>query len=439
MNNNAQSNARYKIKTPCRDQMEMQFNCLDTLLPTDHKARDVWEFVNSMDCSPCFALLKTFVGSDGRPATSPQVLLALWIYSIMDGNISARKLERLCVEHNAYKWIAGGVPINRTMLTEFRTLNPLLFEDLLTNTLAIMLKVGLIKDTDFSQDGTRIKANAGFKSYRRKKTLEQIKKELKKYISDLSLKSENDYDNFKQIRKKKIAQERLNRVEEALKILEKEKKIKTENGNRNREPPSDDDLNEIRASKTDPTARKMKMGDGGFRLAYNVQLATGMHSRVIFGVDVVTTLDAGTAPKMMAKVHSRLRKLGMPLPKNWIGDSAYSGKRDVEAVAEIFPNCQYYAPPKTKTGIDPKKHLRTDSEAIKRWRDLIDKEEIEELYKLRSSTAEFSNAQMKQRGWREFLVRGLEKVTSSALLNAIAQNIQRYFNLREEQIKPITI
>jgi len=435
MNNNAQFNARYKLHSPCRNQMEMQINCIDTLLPADHKARDVWEFVNSMDCGPCFALLKTFSGSDGRPATSPQVLLALWIYSIMDGNISARKLATLCVEHNAYKWIAGGVPINRTTLAEFRTLNPLLFEDLLTNTLAVMLKAGLINDTDFSQDGTKIKANAGFNSYRREETLEITKQYLKKYIAQLTLNHESSYDKFKQTREKRIAQERLERVEEALKILENERDLKKENGTRNREPPSDDDLKEVRVSKTDPTARKMKMGDNGFRLAYNVQLATGMQSRVVFGVDVVTTLDPGTSPKMMAKVHSRLRKLGMHPPKNWIGDSAYSSKRDVETAAEIFPYCQYYAPPKVRKGIDPKKHLKKDSEAVKRWRDLIGKEEVEELYKLRCSTAEFSNAQMKQRGWREFLVRGLEKVTSSVLLNAITQNIGRFFNLCNNQLK----
>lgn len=432
MNNQDKFKARYKLRTPCRNQIEMQINSIDSLLPLEHKARDVWEFVTSMDCSPCFALLKTLTGCDGRPATSPQVLLALWIFSIMDGNISARKLEKLCAEHNSYKWISGGVPINRTMLAEFRTLNPLLFEDLLTNTIAVMLKAGLINDVDFSQDGTRIKANAGFNSYRREETLEKTKRDLKEYIAKLQQEHESSYDKSKQKRKKQIANERLNRVEEALKMLEKEREIKKENGDRNRGSPSDEDLKEVRVSKTDPTARKMKMGDNGFRLAYNVQLATGMHSRVVYGVDVVMTLDSGTSPKMMAKVHSRLRNLNIRPPENWIGDAAYSAKRDVEAAADVFPNCRYYAPPKVHKGIDPKQHLKKDSIPVKNWRDLIDKEDIKNLYKQRCSTAEFSNAQMKQRGWREFMVRGLEKVTSSALLNVITQNIARFFDLRRD-------
>jgi len=425
--------SNYKLKTPCRNQIEMQFKSLDDLLASDHKARDIWEFVQSMDCSPCFEVLKTFYGGDGRPATSPQVLLALWIYSILDGNISARKLAELCKNHNAYKWIAGGIPINRTTLSEFRSLNPLLFEDLLTNCLAVMLKAGLINDTDFAQDGTRIKANAGFNSYHREEKLEKIREEVKRYIKQLKL-EEDIYDKQEHAKKERIAKDRLRRVEEALKILEKERSLKEENGTRYREPPSEEDLKEVRASTTDPIARKMKMGDGGFRLAYNVQLATGIDSRVVYGADVTTTLDPGTSPKMMVLVHNRLRKLKMDNAKNWIGDSAYSGKGDVEVAAEQYPNCRYYAPPKARKGIDPKKHLKTDSEAVKKWRDLIDTIEVNELYKRRCSTAEFSNAQMKNRGLGELFVRGLEKVKSNILLNVIAQSMSRYFDLCEKQM-----
>ena len=436
--NNSQFKDKYKTKNPIRNQVEFQISSLDSLVPTNHKVRNVWEFVASMDCKPCFQNLKSFKGSDGRSSTSPLVLLALWIYSIMDGNLSARKLETLCKEHIAYKWIAGGVPINRTTLSEFRTLNPLIFEDLLTNTIAVMLQVGLINDTDFAQDGTKIKANAGYNSYRKEKTLELTKQNIKTYIAELKADYENSYDKSKQNRKLRIAKERLERVEDALKILESEKEVRIENGNNNGSPPSQEDLDAMRASKTDPRARKMKMGDGGYRLAYNIQLATGMTSRVIFGVDVVTTLDQGTSPYMMARVHNRLKTLGMVPPKSWIADAAYSAKHDVEMSEKTFPNCLYYAPPKTRKNIDPKKHLKRDSKAIKKWRDLIGTAQVKILYKLRCSTAEFSNAQMKKRGFRELMVRGIEKVKSSTILNAIVQNIERFFSLSKFSLKTAT-
>ncbi len=175
--------------------------------------------------------------------------------------------------------------------------------------------------------------------------------------------------------------------------------------------------------------RKMKMGDGGFRLAYNVQFATGIKSRVIFGVDVVNTLDPGTSPSMMQQVHKVLEKLKIPSFKNWCGDSAYSGKDDVNMVNHLFPDCNYYAPAKPRKGIDPKKNQKNDCEAVKKWRASLDTDEMKELYKNRCSTAEFSNAQTKNHGLIEFLVRGIEKARSMAMLHAISNNISRYWNL----------
>lgn len=430
MNNTNDFTRNLKLNGPCRNQMEMQINCIDLLLPLDHLARSIWEFVEAMDTRPCFSYVNTFIGCSGRSATSPKILFALWLYSILDGNSSARKLEELCKNHNAYKWIAGGAPVNRTMLADFRSKDSAKFVDLLTNCLAVMVKAGLIKDEDFSQDGTRIKANAGFNSFRREESLENLKEEIKAYIKQLNVEvADNAYEKREKNRKILIAKNRLQRVEEALNTLEKEKVIKKENGAKNGHPPSEEDLKEIRASTTDPVVRKMRMGDSGYRLAYNVQFATGLDSRVIFGVDVVTTLDPGTAPSLMAQVHSRLVKLKMSEPKNWIGDAAYSGKEDLNAIAELFPNCRYYAPPQVNKKYDPKKHRRGDSEAVSKWRDMIGTDEIGKIYKKRCSTAEFSNAQVKNHSLREFLVRGLEKVKGVAILHAIAQNISRHFNL----------
>lgn len=417
-----------KIKGPNRDQMEFHQSCLDMLLPPEHLARSVWAFVEAMDTRPCFSYVNTFQGCDGRPTTSPKVLLALWLYSILDGNRSARKLATLCQYHSAYKWIAGGTETNRTMLAEFCSKDPMKFEDLLTNCLAVMLKADLIADKDFSQDGTRVKANAGFNTYKTKSSLKKIKEEVRVYIEQLAKDPEN-YDGREQKKKLAIAKNRLERVEAALATLEREQEIKKDNGIKNHNRPSEEDLKKVRASTTDPVVRKMKMGDGGFRLAYNVQFATGLDSRVIYGVDVVTTLDPGTSPRMMAKVHSRLDKLKMSPPENWIADAAYSSREDIDAVAKLFPDCRYYAPPKVTNKADPKIPRKGDSEEVLRWREMIDTEEVNDLYKKRCSSAEFSNAQVKNRGLREFLMRGLMKVRGSSLLCAIAQNLSRYLTL----------
>lgn len=421
-----------KLKCPQRDQYKMKINCLDLQLPSDHIARDIWGFVEEMDTNRLLDSIKSFVGGQGRAATDPKILLAVWIYSILEGNGSARKLEELCKNHIVYQWIVGDAPINRTMLAAFKSHDSFKFEDLLASCLAVMHMHGVIRDEDFAQDGSRIKANAGFASFRTEGALRQLTEELRVYIQQLSEEAnatQNNHERLQTERKKRRAIEKRERIQNAIDELQKAKETKIENAQKDRKKISQDDLDSVRASTTDPEVRKMKMGDGGFRLAYNVQFATGMESRVIYGVDVVNTLDPGTSPSMIGKVSALLNRLKMNAIKLWVGDSAYSGKNDVNMIAKLYPTVTYYAPPQVCKGVDAKKALKTDSEAVKNWRSLIDDEKIKAKYSLRCSTAEFSNAQVKNHGLRQFLMRGIEKTKGEAILHAIVHNIQRFFSL----------
>lgn len=230
--NNIQSSIsqRYKLLNPSRNQIEMHLKCLDDLLPPEHKARAVWEFVDKMDLTSCYGEILTYKNVSGRPTTSPKVLLCLWIYSILDGNISARKIEELCCYHDAYKWIAGGTPVNRTMISEFRSENPEKFEDLLTSCLAVMVQGNVISDQDFAQDGTRVKASAGFNSFHRDETLEALKKEISTHIKELetaSLKNPNTYDLRSKAAIEREAQKRSRNIDQALENLKESNKKKT--------------------------------------------------------------------------------------------------------------------------------------------------------------------------------------------------------------------
>ena len=105
----------------------------------------------------------------------------------------------------------------------------------------------------------------------------------------------------------------------------------------------------------------------------------------------------------------------------------------MENVDKLYPECNYNSPAKPRKGLDPKKHQKGDSESVKKWRDRLDTPEMREAYQHRSSTAEFSNAQTKNHGFTEVLVRGFKKVTGMANLHAIANNIMRYFDLNKKQ------
>src|SRR3990170_8781179 len=93
---------------------------LDSLVPQDHPVRAIWAFLDGLDLSAFYAAVKTAANRPGRPASDPQVLLALWVYATAEGVGSARELDRLCQEHDAYRWLRGGVPINYHMLSDFR-------------------------------------------------------------------------------------------------------------------------------------------------------------------------------------------------------------------------------------------------------------------------------------------------------------------------------
>lgn len=431
----------FRLNSPKRDQYKTEFSCLDDRLPKNHKARLVWAFVESMDITECFKDIynkssrKGGISSHqaGRPITHPRCLLALWLYAIIDGVISGRELFELTECHDAYRWLRGDVPLNRTTINDFRSDNPEKFKHLLTSCLAVLRSQDLLTDEEMAQDGTRVKASAGFNSYRRKQTIEEYQKQAMEYLTTLEeeqKKNPGAYKKRAEAAELRIAQERKDRLDQAIKELEKCNKIKTENATKNhKKKPSEQELKETRASTTDPEARKMKMGDGGYRLAYNVQLATGTSTRFIYGVDVVNILDPGNVVNMMTQVAERMNQFGLPSVKRWLADAAYSGKDDVERVAKEFPSCSYYTPAQVNKGQDPKKNRKGDSEPVKNWRETLGSEEMTKAYKNRCSTAEFSNAQLKNHGMRELLVRGLEKAAGMACLFAIAQNIMRAWNI----------
>lgn len=423
----------YKLKNPCRDQFEMRIVCLDNEIPEDHKARKVWEFVQNMNTDPCFSSLNTMVGQPGRPATNPEVLFSLWILAIMDGITSGRKIVEFVNYHSAYRWIAGGVEINRTMINDFRSANPFQFKQLLISCLAVMKKSGLISDEDMAQDGTKIKGEAGGNSYRRESTLKDLEKESAKYLEEIEKKNAQDpniFDKKAQAAKLRAAKERKERVSKAINELKKSKEEKIKNNKKNHKGKvKQKDLDKMRASTTDPEVRKMKMGDGGYRLAYNIQYTTGTDSKVVYAVSAGQTIDPGTSAPMISQTLSNQKNAELNPAKRFLFDSAYSGADDVNECYKLFPNIDYIAPPKANKKCDPTKPRKGDGEGVELWRQNIENKEFKEAYKKRCSTSEFANAQVKNEGFVQTRVRGLLRVTGVAYLHAIVHNIVRSWDL----------
>jgi hypothetical protein len=214
--------------------------------------------------------------------------------------------------------------------------------------------------------------------------------------------------------RERAARERKERIQKALdKIPEARKKKKAK------------DRDQARTSTTDPDASVMKMGDGGFRPAYNVQFATDTKSQVILGVEIVTTgSDRGQMAPMVEQIEERHEQA----PEEMLIDGGFVTKEDIEKVS---PSTKVYGPvQKSKDGRNPHTPREDDSHVVAEWRERMATDEAKLIYRERASTAECVNAIARNRGLQQFRVRGSPKVRAIALWYALAHNLMRTFTLR---------
>ena len=159
---------RPRLQRAIRNQAEWRSADLDGLLAKDHRARGVWAFVEGLDLSAFHAQIRAVQGGAGRPPIDPAILVSLWIYATAEGVGSARALARLCDEHDAYRWICGGVSVSHHTLSDFRTGNGSALDALLTQSVAALMAEGLVTLDRVAQDGVRVRASAAAASFRSK-------------------------------------------------------------------------------------------------------------------------------------------------------------------------------------------------------------------------------------------------------------------------------
>lgn len=266
-----------RLNTAERHQVELTMVALDDLIPPDHKVRFVWAYVQQLDLSSVLGSIQSVEGSVGRPATDPKILLAIWLYATLEGILSARVIADYCKEHLAYRWLCGGVAMNHHTISDFATKHSDEFDAWLTESVAILMKEGFVHLEEIAQDGMRVRASAGSASFRREKTLLEYHDEAKNYLNKLKKdfkKNPNQSRSRKEAAAKKVAEQREQKIAKALDELWKLREEKSENLKKQRKKPKEEELQQFRSSTTDAEARKMKMADGGFRPAYNVQFAT---------------------------------------------------------------------------------------------------------------------------------------------------------------------
>lgn len=403
-----------------RKQIELRPVDLEDLIGADHPARAIWALLEELDLGAFYESILARGSHPGRPALDPKILLALWLLATSEGVGSARELERLCTEHKAYQWLRGGVSVNYHTLSDFRTERKEELDRLLTQILAVLMEKKLIELHRVSQDGLRVRASAGASSFRRRKRLKDYLKEAKKQVRWASEQAE---DGTRSVRQKaaqeRAARERLERVKGALDSLRRleDRRSRQEGGRQAKSEP--------RASTTDAQARNMRMGDGGFRPAYNVQLATAVEGGVIVGVSVSNSgSDQGEAEAMVEQIEERTGQR----PQELLVDGGYTGKKSLGILAE--KGVTVYGPASARWGLGPLEAQKGDTKEVSALRKRMASAQGKEIYKQRAATSERVNADVRTRRTLDrFLVRGTEKVLAVAFLNAVTFNLLRWIAL----------
>ena len=166
--------AGLRLETAERGQIEFQQGSLDDLLSLDHRARQVWDYVEGLDLGRLYGRVRTTVQSTGRPAIDPAILMSLWLYATLDGVGSARLLDRLCKGEAAYRWLCGGVGVNYHTLSDFRSEAGPVLDDLLSRSMAGLIASGLVDVQTVAVDGLRVRASAGSGSFRTGEGLQEL-------------------------------------------------------------------------------------------------------------------------------------------------------------------------------------------------------------------------------------------------------------------------
>jgi transposase len=443
-----------RVRMPNRQQMELRPSSLESLLAEGHRARLVWGYVERQDLSALYAKIKSREGGAGRSAIGPEILFALWLYATLEGVGSARELARLALEHDAYRWICGGVQVNYHTLSDFRIDHGEVLDELLSENVAGLMAAGVVKFKSVAQDGVRVRASAGAASFRREDKLKGYLDQARERVQSLKREVEADpgaVSRKAEAARARAAREREQRIEQALERLPEIRDTKQRQGKK----PED-----ARASTTDAQASIMKMADGGFRPAYNTQYATDCETQVVVGVGVVTSgSDMGQLAPMVEQVQTRYGQA----PEQWLVDGGYPKHDQIDAVAD---KTEVYAPvpePKPKkakadkdkggqdkggqdkggqdkageveaAAVDKHAPRDSDSRAVAEWRARMASDEAKEIYKDRAATAECVHAQARNRGLVLLPVRGLAKVKCVATLFALAHNLMRMVALAPELI-----
>ena len=399
-------------------------------LPDNHLAYFVSDVVDQLDLS---AIECVYEEEDrGQPPYHPRMMTKILLYGYCVGIFSSRRIQKRLVEDVPFRVLAAGNQPDFRTIADFRKLHLTALEELFQQVLRITLETGTMKLGRVALDGSKVKANASkhkAMSYgRMQDTEKRLREEVRKLLSQAeTADAEEDTHYGRERRGDELPEElqrretRIQRIREARQALEVRAREQAESAGK--KPEEAKPTPKAQYNFTDPESRIMK-GPDGFVQAYNTQIAVEPNFQFIVGQ---TVTPAANDKQQMAPLVEAIQEQSGQKPEEVLADSGYCSEENLQYLTKKRIE-GFVATEKQKHGERraPCKRgpLPQGSSRVERMQRKLETKAGAAVYALRKTIVEPVFGQIKQaRGFRQFLMRGLEKVRGEWALICMTHNI----------------
>jgi transposase len=431
---------------------------VDEWLREQHLARFIVEVVEGLDLR---GMSGSYRGS-GSASYHPSVLLSILVYGYATGVFSSRKLERATYDSVAFRFIAGNEHPDHDTIASFRRRFLKQIEALFVEVLKLAREMGVLKLGTVALDGTKIHANASRHSALSYEHAGKIEAQLKAEVADLLGKAEAadqaDVPDGMSIPEELARREaRLAKLAEARAKLEARAKERFEreraeyeakltarqakaeatgrkSGGRPPQPPVEAPLPTDQINLTDEESRIMPVAGGGFEQCYNAQAAVAADSLLVVAIDVVQAAnDKQQIEPMVEKLKALPEELGKP--ETLLADNGYFSASNVTAcetadIAPLIATGRNAHHPSSAERFATAPAAPQDPTPVQAMAHRLKTPEGRQLYGLRKQVPEPVFGIIKSvLGFRQFLLRGLDRVRGEWSLVTMAWNLKRMFAL----------
>ena len=416
-------------------------------LPEGHLAYFVSDLVDSMDWGEIEAYYER--EERGYPPYHPRMMVKVLVYGYCVGVFSSRRLQKRLQEDIGFKLLAAGNEPDFRTLSDFRKLHLKVLQGLFEQVLRLAMELGALRLGRVAIDGSKVKANASkhkAMSYKRMREEQQrLREEVRRLLAEAErIDAEEDARYGRNSRGEELPaelqrrEERLRRIRAAKRALEERARQEAaaeageasgaeeeKEGPENKAVPKDADQYNF----TDAESRIMKGADG-FVQAYNAQIAVEPVLQLIVGQSLT---QAGNDKKQLLPMIRVVEQQSGQKPPQVLADSGYTSETSIVGAAAAGVDA-YLAVARDKhnqrLGLCPRGPLPRDANAKDRMRRKLQTKAGRAIYAARKAIVEPVFGQIKQaRGFRQFLLRGIEKVQGEWALVCMTHNVLKLHGL----------